>query len=337
MRSDFKKECEELVEECKRFLTDNREWEERYSDYATGILNNHEKKMNARNLFRQVKSLYLYSCVSKAYTGGNGVEYDLRFAGQSVATLKINKNGVTINTKDKDANNKKYFTLSNGMSPNSLDDIWTSKQAQEFKVFFRDHKEELSKNVKMPEHRVENELLISLSSHTSHRNITPVKIAGAYFQMPTSFRGSDKKEVSYSGNSGGGIDILARVTHGSNADNRFAVMELKDENKSSEPQKDVLLQAIKYATFMAYLFKSKSGYNWLKILNPKTKAKSVPEQLNIDVVSVMPKGETDILEGNEEDEYILVDDNVRLHLYSLFFDSNDINNFSGTFANVIKK
>ena len=145
---------------------------------------------------------------------------------------------------------------------------------------------------------------------------------------------SDKNDVSYSGNSGGGIDILARVTHRSNKDNRFAVMELKDENTNYEPQKDVLLQALKYATFMAYLFRSQCGYEWYKILNPKTKAKTVPHELNIDVVSVMPKGEDDILEG---DEFIELEDNAKLHLYSLFFDPEDINCFSGTFADVIKK
>ena len=333
LNDDYEKECQNIVDECKRKL-ENQEWEKRYFDYAKKIEKNNEKIKNARQSFYQVSPLYVYSRISEATKGGSVVEYDLRFCGQSVASLKIRNQEVIISTKEKDKNNESFFTTSQGLSPCKLDnEKWASPQTRKFKVFFRDHEKELTEKVSSPEHRLESTFLNLFNKTTP--NIHPVTIAEAFFQMPTPLKGSDKKNINYSGISGGGIDILARVTHGSNRDNRFAVMELKDENKSSEPQRDVLLQAIKYATFLAYLLRSESGYAWYKILNPKTKAESVPDKLKIDVVSVMPKGKSDILADNE----IIIkipEKNTQLHLYSLFFDTKKSNELSGTFYNIIK-
>ena len=65
-------------------------------------------------------------------------------------------------------------------------------------------------------------------------NIQPVKLAGiARFQMPTPFRVSDINNVKYTGSTGGGIDIIARIRKGSTT--KLCIMELKDENKLKEP------------------------------------------------------------------------------------------------------
>ena len=331
---DYEKRCYNTIDVCKDLLK-NKEWEQRYSEYAEEIIKNKDKIQKARKSFYQVSPLYVYSRISEATKKGSVVEYDLRFCGQSVASLKIRKQEITISTKEKDKNNELFFTTSQGLGPCKLDnEKWTGPQARKFKVFFRDHEKELSERVKSPEHRLESTFL-NLFNKTIP-NIYPVTIADAFFQMPTPLKGSDKKNINYSGITGGGIDILARVTHGSNRDNRFAVMELKDENNPSETQGDVLLQAIKYATFLVYLLRSESGYDWYKIMNPKTKAESVPETLKIDFVSVMPEGKSDIL----ADKKIIIEipeKRAQLHLYSLFFDSNNGAEFSGTFSNIIKK
>ena len=334
MEVDYEIRCQNIVSECKSLLM-NQEWEDRYFQYADKIIKNKQRIQDARKSFHQVRPLYVYSRISEATKGGGVVEYDLRFCGQSVASLKIKNQEVTISTKDKDEKNEKFFKSYLDMFPPKLDnEKWTSIRAEEFKRFFIKHENELAKKVKSPEHRLESNFLNLFNRKIP--NISPVKIADAFFQMPTPLKGSDKKQIIYSGFSGGGIDILARVTHGSNKDNRFAVMELKDENNASEPQEVVLLQAITYATFLAFLLRSKSGYCWYKILNPKTKAKSVPETLKIDVVSVMPEGKSDIL-ADKEIIIEIPEKKAQLHLYSLFFDSNNGAEFSGTFSNIIKK
>ena len=108
-------------------------------------------------------------------------------------------------------------------------------------------------------------------------NIQPVKIEGFPFSMPTIL--SSSREIK-SGN--GHIDILTRNG------GKIVVIELKDENKPSEPITKVLQQATSYAVFVINLLRSQSGEQWYKIYGFNSK---VPEQLVIRVCSAMPKKE----------------------------------------------
>lgn len=83
--------------------------------------------------------------------------------------------------------------------------------------------------------------------------IQPVTMldTSARFQMPTPIKASSVKNgidtLAYAGKSGGGIDILARV--GSGRSTTLAVMELKDENKDSEPPRKVICQRSRMQRF----------------------------------------------------------------------------------------
>ena len=133
------------------------------------------------------------------------------------------------------------------------------------------------------------------------------------------------------GATGGGIDIMARIKH-SASDTRLAIIELKDDNNNSEPQKDVMIQALSYATFIAHLLRSKAGNKWWNLFNFSG---SVPDALNLDVVSLMPKGSS--AEGCLVP--IRIDAlNVVLTPYTLYYEINDkgqITGFSGTLLNEI--
>ena len=111
------------------------------------------------------------------------------------------------------------------------------------------------------------------------RNIQPVTLGKKFFQLTTPLGASDMKnndglpEFVNCNAGGGGIDILARVVHKGVFGPRLAVIELKDENKDSEPQKDVMFQALAYATFVACLLRSGKGKVWWQILrNSKIEA-----------------------------------------------------------------
>ena len=329
----------EIVKLSIEELNKDKRWMETFSDYANKLNKNKIRNFFSRRKFvNKVKQFSVYSRLSYATAEGSAVEYDIRFYGHSIAEVKINKAGVFIESKD---DNKEKYKLSDGRYPETLNRedhiLWNSKKALAFKHFFMHNTEELKGKLKGPESKLENQLLEMFKKNI--KRIQPVILSGAFFQMPTALKGSEKDCVSNVGR-GGRIDILARITHnGSNRDNRLAVMELKDENTEREPQKYVIQQALKYATFLAYLLRSKSGQEWYNILGKKG---PVPEHLDIDVISVMPSGSEDILKGNESNEIdVRIDDgnidlHTKLHLYSLFFDPDDENyNFSGTLASVL--
>ena len=89
-----------------------------------------------------------------------------------------------------------------------------------------------------------------------------------------------KPPITYSGQNGGGIDILAR------SNGKLCVIEVKDENKPSESPTVVIKQAIAYATFICRLLRSNSGSDWWNIFG--FERKNVPQKLIINVVAAMP-------------------------------------------------
>ena len=66
---------------------------------------------------------------------------------------------------------------------------------------------------------------------------------------------------------------------------KLCVIEVKDENKPTEPPEKVILQALAYATFIQQLFRSKSGYEWWKIFGFN---RQLPDKIQINVVCAMP-------------------------------------------------
>ena len=238
---------------------------------------------------------------------------------------------------------KEHFGFTNSKEIEGED--WYSKEAREFRAFYVKQNSTNLINIKSEEHRIESFLLQKFSKSKSEGkklcNIQPVRLGGKFFQLTTPLSASnhipslsltkDKK-----GATGGGIDILARVKH-NHFGFRFAVIELKDDNNDSECQEQVMYQALIYATFLAKLFKSESGKKWYNILRPlNSKETDVPEKLMIDVVTLMPLGNS---KEGELEPIEIPELNVTLYPYTLYYTKDQYGNpdvFSGTLYEELK-
>lgn len=307
----------ETVNEVNNLLTSNEEWVERYAGYTKKINKNKSGYEADRKKFREWLPLYVYTNVGKLLVGSH--EYDLRFFGQSVATIKVSGDTVLISTKGKEDSNSKYFNVKNKL--NDVD--WTGTEAKAFREAFKKCED---KEAKSPEHHVENTLLAEFRKKDRKTkklcNIQPVRLSGMFFQMPTPLTASGS-EIKYSEANGGGIDILSRAKHHDNKTN-LCVMEVKDENIGNEPPEKAMKQAISYATFIAQLLRSKSGKEWYNLFGFKG---NVPDQLTIDVAIVMPEDKE--RNNNFGEKGIKVLENTYLNLYSLYF-KKDTHDFIGS-------
>ena len=339
-------EINQVIQSTIDRLSENKEWEERFQGYIQNIVINHQKKR--KRSFRKPEGLSLYSSV-----GSNGKSYDLRFKGQSVATVKETA-AEKVKLSPKSVANQKYFEFD--LCKEEVD--WDSTEASNFRSFFK--KESLKFTTERPdadrkypkskEHRVENCLLREFSKQLGKERalcyIQPIKLYNLFFQMPTPLKASTHNPT-YS-ERGGGIDILARIKPLKGI-SRICVMEVKDENKPAESQATAMSQAVTYAVFIAYLLRSKSGQHWWNFFMERslteTKGKDVttrnkvPKPLHIDVVTIMPQGTT------EEfcDVDIPLDElDTTLHCHSLYYDKEVFQKdetfiFSGTYPNQLRK
>lgn len=339
-------EINQIIQATIGLLSENKEWEERFQGYIQNIAINHQ--INGKRSFRKPEGLSLYSSVKSKVK-----LYDLRFRGQSVATVKETA-AEKVKLIPKSVANQKYFQFNK--CNEEVD--WDSTEASNFRSFFKkeslkftaEHPEADRKKTKSKEHRVENCLLREFSKQLGKEKalcyIQPIKLYNLFFQMPTPLKASthDPKQSE----KGGGIDILARIKPLKGI-SRICVMEVKDENKPAESQANAMAQAVTYAVFIAYLLRSKSGQHWWDFFMEKpltaTKEKDgttrneVPKPLHIDVVTIMPQGTT------EEfcDKHILLDElDTTLHCHSLYYDKevfqkNETFIFSGTYPNQLRK
>lgn len=312
----MERKIKEVINEVEKLLDSNTEWEQRYSDYLNNIDMQMAENDRCRKLFHINSPLYAYSSISKAKN--SRCEYDLRFKGQSVATLRVDKNDrLTVIPK---GSVPKYFEIN---TSSSFD--WLSSQARTFRKHFSALPD--GSKTKSPEHAIESRLLAEFSKSQSLGkkivNIQPVKLNGMFFQMPTPLSASSSL-IKYAGSSGGGIDILSRVRvvdKRANENSELVVFEVKDENKSSEPADKVICQAVAYGVFIARLLTIDNL--WLKKFgingNPKT----------INVATLMPKGQTLVyFEGLR-----FPIRNYEIELHTLYFD--DDFNFSGSLMSKI--
>ena len=348
--SDKIKSNEDAKNRTLDLLEKNEEWETRYEGYADSIEVNESKYREiAHKKFQVNYPLMVYSCISKVIDSGKFC-YDLRFFGNSIGTVEINRKEATELKFDK----KKAEALASLKdSPFKLNDElsstkgsiilpWRKGLASRIRSFFAQEQSNILKELglkkkQQKEAKIESEVLKILSSKDKDiHNIKPVKMGGKFFQLTTPLSASKIKEgkVSYSNSPrGGGIDILAR------SHKRLVVIELKDENELNEPQEVVMYQAISYATFLAKLLRSKSGKKWYKLLRESKIEKAVPKELHINVVTLMPVKD-DLQEGEGSLKDISIENlNTTLHLFTLYFkeEKDEIVEFTGTFADYLKK
>lgn len=311
-------------------------WEDSYARYAA-ILSSQKQKtryLDARSKFRLPKPFSAYTTITAAM---RSPEFDIRVFGQSVGTIKVCRGEVLLNVEPKKAKkNSEYFHIDYYPVHRKK---WDSKEACQFRKLFKDLK--IGK-LKSEEHKVENYSLDEFSKRLRKENkalcnIQPVRLFDCYYQFTTPIKASTHNP-SFSmredgAATGGGIDILARTRH---ADNRIrlAIIELKDENNPREPQKDVLIQALSYATFVAHLLRSRSSDMWWKVFGFSGISH---EPLVLDVVTLMPKGDSE--EGVQAPIFI-EELNVTLQPSTLYYSLNengDIVSFEGTLVDYLPK
>ena len=326
---------EEVVKVTLKLLADNKEWESRYNGYANAILKNSDKYGRRSHKFQIHSPLYVYSSITKVKNDSSTCTYDLRFAGQSVGSIAVDKEGqVYLTVTDEQAEYARlHFDFKEAKGLKKVG--WKSPAAIDFRQFFEHQSSTKETKIHSQEHRIENWMLAEFSKKTRADgkklcNIQPVKLGGKFFQLATPISACKHGEKpKYSCEKGGGIDILARVNHtNKKRDNRLAVIELKDENKPNESQAMTLQQSLVYATFLANLLRSDCGNDWWHIFG---RSKDVSNILHIDAVTLMPD------EGASEegchDEIVIKDLNVILHPLTLYYKKDKDGNpmsFSGT-------
>lgn len=306
---------------CVRsLLQNNTEWKDRYTNYITKLNDNALMRFKiAVKHFNVPAPFHLHMSMSTAVNECSSVKtiFELRFHGQSAAIIKVDNNqdkSVYIAVKapqsiinalnaakmtEEAERLAKYHSIC--YKDNNIIDWldWHGEEARDLRKIYLDLESIFSSSPKVketlgyPEHDMECELLKNYSQKSSTGkeilNIQPVMMGetNARFQMPAPIKASEAKKginfIKYSGQYGGGIDILARV--GSGKGTKLAVLELKDSYTKNEPAEKVMHQAVAYAAFLRELLRSECGENWWKFFGF---GGNIPKKLEIKAIVVMP-------------------------------------------------
>ena len=322
-----------IIDKTLEILSANSEWQERYEGYLSDIWSN-PGKINKG--FKKPQVLSIYTTVGDR----NSRNYYLRFKGQNVGKISVRNNGnvkLQCVVEESTSHNIKGCPLKYKEFAD-----WKSPEAAQFRSFFKHLS--LETKTKSPEHEVENALLEEfrkrIGAEKILHNIQPILLHSNFFQMPTPLKASTHTPT-YAQHSGGGIDMLARIKTKGTGHTRLCVIEIKDENKSSESQKAAMSQAITYATFIAKLLTEQP--DWMEFfmghkikLNRNSRCL---DKYDIEVVTIMPEGNTETYQNKILE---IPGTNFKLHCHSLFYNplkflgTNDFE-FSGTFLDEIKK
>lgn len=273
------------IKETQRELQEKPEWKKRYIGYANEISNNLTRISSEKRKFNEWKPLRLYINVSNAKKGSGKINFELRYQGQTVADL-ICKDEVKLNTRNHYLNNRRDFGCDL-----LLENVeWKGSDAKRFRDYFKGNPVRINESpIVNREHRIQCLFLDELLTREDKllNNIKPVTVGGIRFPMPTPLKASNHSQIGYSGNHGGGIDILARTGTGGRA-TKLCILELKDENNKKEPPEATVKQALIYATFIRELLRSESGQDWWRLFGFGGK---VPQNLNLYAACVMPSNE----------------------------------------------
>ena len=289
----------ELIKEASRLLEEKRyEWEPRYKRYFEDLVKAEKKDSVLK--FNLPENLGRYKSISSVGKQG----YDVRYAGQSIATIIFKNDEIWLQVKDMSKRFESHVE-------STMLYKWDSTEATQFRSYFKTcEKADLASS---RERFIEQSLLVDMSKSKSFIYIEPVKLLDAYFQMPTPFKASEAVP-HYSGKDGGGIDILARVGQGRGV--KPCVIELKDKYTAQEPQSHVMKQAVIYATFIAYLLRSDIADKWWKVFGFNI---DIPKSLVIPVLTLMPlpaeKPEGEIIGSFTIDGL----DDVTLECHSIYY------------------
>ena len=312
----------DTIKETQGLLAKNPEWRTRYAGYANSLGTNIDFIKKIRRKFKEIPTLPYYISTTNAKNAKSKLLLDLRYRGQSVATLKADDNKILVSTEKQDVKNKRDFDCDIKL----LDNDWGDKKARKFRSYFKgkENKRNDGNNKRNDEHHVESMLLAELEKRKGNTKpivgIQPVKICGNRFGMPTPLSASDHNVINYSGPSGGGIDIFARTGKGRST--YLTVIEVKDENKPDEKPMDALQQAIHYTVFIRELLRSSSGDGWYNIFGFKGK---LPKTLKLRAVCAMPDDIAD--KSFERQTYQIGQDEIECHYIYFKYDGKQLSDF----------
>ena len=155
----------EVVKETLRLLNDNPEWRDRYAKYAKAIKNNSDKYGSNSKKFQIKKPLYVYSSITKAKNDSSTSTFDMRFAGQSVGEITVNKKGlVSLKVSGQQASNANAhfdYNIAKGFSAE-----WHTQIASEYRSLFSTQKSTKETKIHSQEHRIENWMLAEFAKKT---------------------------------------------------------------------------------------------------------------------------------------------------------------------------
>jgi hypothetical protein len=289
-------EFAQVISDTHAVVTTNaEEWAPRYRRYIGQINAVIPLIGTTRKKFRAWGPLEIHMTVGNAATAkkASDLVFQLRYNGQVVGRLQYKeKNGasgkVWLEIDKESKSNEEHFEY---VTENKKPVEWDSPEGKRFRKHFLDRENSSSETSKRKqgkeEHRLESRLLTEFRKKVSGEKalvgIQPVMLGGIFFSMPTPLKASGEGvKPAYSGNKGGGIDILARKIVGGVS--CLHVIELKDENKSSEPPGRVVRQAIKYAVFIRELLRGDEGQKWWELFG----FKKLPDSLSITAMTFMP-------------------------------------------------
>ena len=297
---EYKKWAEEVQCELKKKDT-IIDWKKQYSDYAEGILKNKEKVKDSKKTFHVPKQLGCYLTLGNVIKGKT--TYDLRYRGQSVGNIYVDKKGQVYLYVDKEKceNNEKYFGYGKYFNEYAndqsgiIDELWSEgKKAKLFRKFFTDAVD----GEKMPhsiEHMVETRLFTEFARKQGKGKqiigIQPIKFANSYTHMKTGVKASEsKKRKVFLSKQGGEIDIFCRRKV-SVTESRLTVIEVKDKEERGESFKEAMNQAVSYAVFIRELIRTSCGSNWMKIWGING---DISEGITINAVVAIPSDSADV-------------------------------------------
>jgi hypothetical protein len=309
----------------QQLLNGQMEWIDRYDGFANSLLKNKDLITSVNRSFQVSPPLYAYQSISSATQSKSSFTLDLRYLGQSVATITAKKEQVTISTDSKFTDKGMYWNDRdfgcNIQLPKNTP--WEGKLASEFRAYFTGNSPVRSTAGKKrnEEHRIESALLTEFSRNDSkikqQTGIEPVALYNTAFRfaMATPIRASDTKDIQYGKNhAGGGIDILCRT--GRDTNTCLTVIEVKDENKSNEPPQMALAEGIAYAVFIRELLRSKSGANWYKLFGINGELPPLGK-LKIRAACAMPR--TNNADKSFENLKLHIDEDI-LECHYIYFD-----------------
>ncbi|MBQ3642175.1 hypothetical protein II906_09685 [bacterium] len=347
MQDKLKEDYKKFAKKVANKLREKDFWIKQYNSYAEKMLKNEEKYKDYKKIFREWSPFHLYLTIG--YTEKGARKFDLRYLGQSVGIISIDKDKAYLTVKN-DRNfkrvdtNKKYFGYNLG-EINKAD--WRNdEKAKQFRKFYREHKkakniDEKHNSPKSEEHMVESALFSELGKTAKAQNkklcnITPVSFAGIRIHMKTALSASKAKNGEFElSRNGGEIDLFCRRRIGNRS--RLVVIEIKDQNISSESFDNAMKQAIAYSVFISELLHSgqKACERWMKLWGMSNQIHQ--KSFIIDCVVAMPK-EGATAPSYDGDEIELDNgDKLKLHYIKITSEINRLNSDDVEFETSLDK